>query len=172
MDTLWNDIFHAQPDALLMIAGLAFLAVAVIGSVKSYFDPGKIGRIASGGVGAILLVTGLAMYSRTPGAAPTASAAQAVAQSTGAPGQTTTACYVPGKWPSEVGKPMTVGDSCSDASGKPGKAVLVNPVCTFTSGPLSGTSQRFNHLMYVGYSCVSPDHKNQGSVLAPSASHS
>ena len=51
MDTLLNDIFHAQPDALLMIAGLVFIAVAVVGSIKTYIEPGKNGRIAAGVVG-------------------------------------------------------------------------------------------------------------------------
>jgi hypothetical protein len=165
METLLNDIFTAQPDALLMIAGLAFIAVAILGSIKTYINPGKIGRIAAGAVGAILLIVGLVMYKPAP-TPPSASVDEAVAKAGTAGSQaTTTACYVPGKWPVEVGKQMTVGDSCTNAAGMPGKAVSVNPVCTYTSGPLAGTSQQLKHLMYVGFACQSPDHQSKGSVL-------
>jgi hypothetical protein len=178
MDTLLNDIFHAQPDALLMIAGLVFIAVAVVGSIKTYIDPGKAGRIAAGVVGAILLIAGVVMYKPAPAgtpvaavpsvavaatlpAAPPASSSQAVASGQGS----TSACFVPGSWPSDLHKPMAVGSSCTNFAGQQGKAVSVNPVCTYTSGPLTGTNQQFNHLMYVGYLCASPDHKSKGSVL-------
>jgi hypothetical protein len=176
MDTLLNDIFHAQPDALLMIAGLVFIAVAVVGSIKTYIDPGKAGRIAAGVVGAILLIAGVAMYKPAPAtgaaapsvavaatlpAAPSAPSSQAVASGQGS----TSACFVPGKWPSDLHKPMAVGSICTNAAGQEGKAVAVNPVCTYTSGPLTGTNQQFNHLMYVGYLCESPDRKSRGTVL-------
>ena len=186
MDTLLNDIFHAQPDALLMIAGLIFIGIAIVGSVKTYFDPGKVGRIAAGGVGAVLLIAGLFMY-KPPVAAPSASANDAVAQSGGASGRdasgrnasgqgasgqgTTSACYVPGKWPTDLHKSMTIGDNCTNAKGEAGRAVAVNPVCTFTSGPMAGASEQANHLMYVGYNCTSTDHKSKGSVFPVAGTH-
>ena len=168
METLLDDIFHAQPDALLMIAGLVFLGIAVVGSVKSYFDPGKNGRIAAGAVGTVLLIAGLVMYK--PGAAaPTTSAEQVAAASSSTAGQTTTDCYVPGKWPIEVGKQMAAGDSCTNPKGEPGKAVVASNLCTYTSGAKSGSSEQLGHLMYVGFSCVSPDKQSRGTVLAPGA---
>jgi hypothetical protein len=62
MGTLFDDLFHAQPDALFMVVGLAFLAVAVIGSVRAYFDPGKWGRIAAGVLGLGLVLFGFHLY--------------------------------------------------------------------------------------------------------------
>lgn len=62
MGTLFDDLFHAQPDALFMVVGLAFLAVSVIGSVKAYFDPGKWGRIAAGVLGLGLVLFGFHLY--------------------------------------------------------------------------------------------------------------
>jgi hypothetical protein len=47
-----------------MVAGLIFVALAVVGSVKTYVDPGRNGRIASGVVGGLLLVLGLYMYAQ------------------------------------------------------------------------------------------------------------
>jgi hypothetical protein len=167
METFWNDIFHAQPYALLIIAGIAFLGVAVIGSVKTYFDPGKNGRIAAGVVGLLLLSIGLFLYvpSMKP---PTASAEEAAAQSVSASGDvagaTTTACYVKGKWPNDMHQAMKVGESCTNAEGDAGKAVLANDVCAYTAGPLAGTSATFKHLMYVGFNCQSPDRKSHGSA--------
>ncbi|MEO6803498.1 MAG: hypothetical protein ABI197_09690 [Granulicella sp.] len=184
MDTLLNDIFHAQPYALLIIAGLAFIGIAIVGSVKTYFDPGKAGRIAAGGIGAILVIVGVFMYKPALGP-PSTSAEQAVtqstnAQSTSAPGQstasagqnTTSACYAPKKWPEDLHKQMTVGEACTDNTGEPGRAVLASAACAYTSGPLAGTSQQLNHLMYIGYNCVSPDRKSKGSVLPLAAPHS
>ena len=151
-----------------MIAGLVFLGIAVVGSVKSYFDPGKNGRIAAGAVGTVLLIAGLVMYK--PGAAaPTTSAEQVAAASSSTAGQTTTDCYVPGKWPIEVGKQMAAGDSCTNPKGEPGKAVIASNLCTYTSGAKSGSSEQLGHLMYVGFSCVSPDKQSRGTVLAPGA---
>jgi hypothetical protein len=175
METLLNDIFTAKPDALLMIAGLAFIGVAVVGSIKTYIDPGKAGRIAAGAVGGILLIAGLAMYKAAP-APPSTSTDEAVAstkQSTGAgtsgqsSGSATSVCYAPGHWPADIQKNMAVGDACTLNSGLPGRAVQASPMCTYTSGPLTGTTQHLNVLMYLGYNCSSPDHKSKGTVLPP-----
>jgi hypothetical protein len=66
MGKLFDDLFHAQPDALFMVVGLAFLAVAVIGSVKAYFDPGKWGRLAAGALGLGLVLFGFHLYTPRP----------------------------------------------------------------------------------------------------------
>jgi hypothetical protein len=166
METLIDDLLHAQPDALLMIAGLAFITIALVGSIKAYFDPGKAGRIAAGVVGGVLLITGLVMY-KPAAAAPTTSADQVAAQSSSTAGQTTTYCYIPGKWPVEIGKSMAAGDNCTGPAGKPGKAVVASRFCTYTSGPKSGTSEEFKHQMYVGFSCTSDDKQSKGTALAP-----
>jgi hypothetical protein len=176
MDTLLNDLFHAQPDALLMLTGILFIAIAIVGSIKTYIDPGKVGRIAAGAVGAVLLIAGLVMYQKQPQAPPDTTTAQAVAQSTAAQTasqpaaqpaapQTTTACFVRKRWPVDLHKPMTVGQSCTLPDGQTGQAVLVNSFCTYTSGPLAGTTGEMGHLAYVGFLCKSPDKKSTGSVL-------
>jgi hypothetical protein len=172
MDTFLNDLFHAQPNALLVIAGLVFLAISIVGSVKTYFDPGKNGRIAAGVAGALLLIVGLVMSrSAAPAApaAPSTSSSEAVAQSGSAPGAAANACYVPGKWPQPSNKQMAVGSSCTNAAGEPGQAVVATQICTYTSGPKAGTSEKLNHQMFVGFHCVSPDKQSKGSALAPAA---
>ncbi|ADW70510.1 hypothetical protein [Granulicella tundricola] len=179
MDTLLNDIFHAQPYALLIIAGLVFITIAIVGSIKTYIDPGKAGRIAAGAAGAVLLCAGLFMSKSAPA---TASAPPAVpkveaathggessAPAAGTLGKPTTACYVQGHWPTDIHKQMAAGDTCTLPDGLAGKAVLANNVCNYTSGPLNGTSAQFNNLMYVGYSCTSPDKQSKGQVPAPVA---
>lgn len=186
MDTLLNDLFHAQPDVLLMIAGLAFIAVAIVGSIKTYINPGNAGRIAAGAVGLVMLIAGLLMYKPAP-PPPSASTEEAVAKSnkhsTGAKtagtetsgaetsgsesGQKTSICYVPGHWPSDIHKDMVTGDSCTLNSGLTGRAVQASPMCTYTSGPLTGTTQHLNYLMYLGFNCQSVDHQSKGTVLPP-----
>src|SRR5258708_24382892 len=44
-----------------MVAGLAFLALAVLGKIPK-IDPGPKGRVLSGGLGAVLLLTGLFIH--------------------------------------------------------------------------------------------------------------
>src|SRR5437660_9623345 len=53
----------AMPLAnLLILAGIVFLFVSVVGDISGKIAPGKNGRIAAGMVGAILLVAGLGVY--------------------------------------------------------------------------------------------------------------
>lgn len=47
-----------------MVAGILFLAIAVVGSVKTYFDPGMYGRVASGVLGVALVILGLYLNGR------------------------------------------------------------------------------------------------------------
>jgi len=181
MGSIIDDLLHAQPNGLMVLAGLLFLAIAIVGSVKTYFNPGKGGRIAAGGVGAVLLIAGLWMSNHNNTGGPSAAApppetpgttTEALSKSTAVAGQTTTtACFVPHKWPMDVHKQMTVGDTCTSPDGEGGKAVLVNSVCTYNSGPKAGTNEQFKHLMWVGFNCQSSDHSSKGTVLPPAAQH-
>lgn len=57
-----DSILSAPLANVLVLAGIVFLLVAVLGTVAGKVDPGKAGRIAAGGIGAILLVVGLSMH--------------------------------------------------------------------------------------------------------------
>jgi hypothetical protein len=63
MDTLIETIFASPVANLLIVAGLVFLGIAVVGNIRGKIQPGKSGRIASGLLGLALLGAGLAMYS-------------------------------------------------------------------------------------------------------------
>jgi hypothetical protein len=56
-----KDIFQAPPATLLMVFGLGFLVLAVIGKISGKIDPGNTARIISGVLGACLLIAGLVM---------------------------------------------------------------------------------------------------------------
>jgi len=62
LDELIKNIFDAPVANLLIIAGLVFLVIAVIGKISGRIDPGKTGRITAGGIGAIILVIGLVLH--------------------------------------------------------------------------------------------------------------
>jgi hypothetical protein len=62
MSELIKGVFEAPIANLLVISGLFFLAIAVVGAISGKIDPGRTGRIAAGAIGAVLLVTGLAMH--------------------------------------------------------------------------------------------------------------
>jgi hypothetical protein len=130
MGTLFDDLFHAQPDALFMVVGLAFLAVSIIGSVKAYFDPGKWGRIAAGVLGLGLVLFGFHLY--RPRAA-----AQAMRQGGAgravAGGATSTLCKFAegpkaGTTVDFTGKsqPLRVGAVCRDGQGSEGFVVAAS----------------------------------------------
>ncbi|MGA1841849.1 MAG: CARDB domain-containing protein [bacterium] len=57
-----NNIISTPVANLLIIAGIAFLGIAVIGKIVGKIEPGKTGRLVSGGIGIILLVIGLLMH--------------------------------------------------------------------------------------------------------------
>lgn len=57
-----NNIISAPVANLLIIAGIAFLGIAVIGKIVGKIEPGKAGRLVSGGIGIILLIIGLVMH--------------------------------------------------------------------------------------------------------------
>jgi hypothetical protein len=70
MDELIKGIFNAPMATLLVIAGLVFLGIAVIGKISGRIEPSRGGRIASGIIGLILLGIGLLMYVGTIGPPP------------------------------------------------------------------------------------------------------
>jgi hypothetical protein len=132
MDKLFDDLFHAQPDALFMVVGLAFLAVAVIGSVKAYFDPGKWGRIAAGVLGLGLVLFGFHLYTPRPVMAPGVlrPGARPVAGGAGAGEAGSTWCkFYQGPKAGTThdfagkGQPMRVGAVCRDGQGSEGFVV-------------------------------------------------
>jgi len=96
MDDLIKTLVNAPTNSVLVLAGLAFLAVAVFGRITARLDPGPKGRIGSGVLGAVLLAMGLVLPTEShrnqptaggsePSASPSASAPSTSAPSTSAP---------------------------------------------------------------------------------------
>lgn len=134
MGTLFDDLFHAQPDALFMVVGLAFLAVSVIGSVKAYFDPGKWGRIAAGVLGLGLVLFGFHLYrprAAAQGMRPVAARPMEGSAAGGAPVEgegTSTLCKFAqgpkaGRTENFPKRQMKVGAVCRDVQGSEGFVV-------------------------------------------------
>ncbi len=65
MDDLIKTLLNAPTNSLLVLAGLAFLAIAVFGRITARLDPGPKGRIGSGVLGAVLLAMGLLLPTET-----------------------------------------------------------------------------------------------------------
>jgi hypothetical protein len=72
MEDLVKTLVNAPTNAVLVLAGLAFLAVAVFGRVTDRLDPGPKGRIGSGLLGIALLALGLLLPSDNHGSGQTA----------------------------------------------------------------------------------------------------
>ncbi len=123
MGTLFDDLFHAQPDALFMVVGLAFLAVSVIGSVKAYFDPGKWGRLAAGVLGLGLVLFGFHLYrpraqgQMRPGRPVAGGATSTFCKFAEGPKAGTTVDF------SGKSQPLRVGAVCRDGQGSEGFVV-------------------------------------------------
>ena len=66
MPTSLTDILSAPIANVLILAGLVFLALGVIGKISGRIEPGRSGRIASGVFGAIFVATGLFFYITRP----------------------------------------------------------------------------------------------------------
>jgi len=58
-------IFGAPVANVLILCGLGFLFVGLIGKISGKIDPGQVSRILSSSVGIALIVTGLIMYGHT-----------------------------------------------------------------------------------------------------------
>jgi hypothetical protein len=120
MSQFMDDLFKAQPDVLFMVAGLLLIGIGVVGSIKTYIDPGKYGRIAALGFGTILLGIGFYLYAKQPSQA---------AQQPSAPAVTSSICTfdagpragTTGQLPETTLAP--VGSPCQDANGSKGTIV-------------------------------------------------
>ena len=86
MDDLIKTLVNAPTNSVLVLAGLAFLAVAVFGRITARLDPGPKGRIGSGVLGAVLLAMGLVLPTESHRNQPTAGGSEPSASpSTSAP---------------------------------------------------------------------------------------
>lgn len=56
---LVGELFNSPPRTILLLAGLLFLLIAVVGTVQGKIDPGRYGREGAGVIGGILLAIGL-----------------------------------------------------------------------------------------------------------------
>jgi len=63
LDFLKTLFTETSLDTLFVIAGLAFLGIAVVGNVTGKITPGRGGRIASGLLGPVLIAIGLIIHS-------------------------------------------------------------------------------------------------------------
>lgn len=61
-ESVTEAIFKSPIANLFIIAGIIFMAIAVVGNIKGKIEPGKTGRIVAGILGFILVVSGLIMY--------------------------------------------------------------------------------------------------------------
>lgn len=59
-------IFETPLPNVLIISGIFFLLIAIIGEFRGRFDVGKTGRIVAGVVGPILIITGLLLLPGAP----------------------------------------------------------------------------------------------------------
>jgi hypothetical protein len=66
METFYKELLRAPVGNLLVLAGIIFLAIAVVGQVSGKINPGKAGRIAGGIAGVVLLAIGLSMRQAAP----------------------------------------------------------------------------------------------------------
>ncbi len=65
MDEIIKAIFSAPIATLLIIAGVAFLAISVLGKISNLFEAGKTGRFAAATIGTALLIIGLSISLKT-----------------------------------------------------------------------------------------------------------
>jgi hypothetical protein len=63
MESLIGHVLDAPVANLCLLAGLLFLAIAVVGNVSGKIQPGNNGRIAAGVLGVLLLVYGITTHS-------------------------------------------------------------------------------------------------------------
>jgi hypothetical protein len=65
MDDIVKAIFSAPIATLLIVAGLGFLVIAVLGKIGNLLEAGKTERFASGAIGTTLLIVGLSIHLKT-----------------------------------------------------------------------------------------------------------
>jgi len=144
---LLDDLFHAQPDSLFILVGLILIVVGVVGSIKTYIDPGKTGRIAALSIGTVLVIVGFVLYAKQPAGGSTAAATATPAAAT-TPAATTpaAAAATPADWSTVChfsdgplagathelprAKPQPIGNPCHDLKGNRGQIVAANTPVT------------------------------------------
>ena len=62
MEDLIASLSTAPIANLLILGGLVFLGIAVVGKISGKIEPGKSGRIAAGALGTVLLIVGSIMH--------------------------------------------------------------------------------------------------------------
>ena len=60
-------LIDAPVANILVVAGLIFLGIGIVGKISGKIEPGKGGRIASALVGALLMIVGIAMHTTSHG---------------------------------------------------------------------------------------------------------
>ncbi len=65
MDKVIETILSAPISTLLIVAGVGFLAITVLGKISNTLNAGKTGRIVSGAIGTALLIVGLSLSFKT-----------------------------------------------------------------------------------------------------------
>jgi hypothetical protein len=93
----------APTAKLLIVAGLLFLGVAVVGNITGRIQPGALGRILGGFVGPLLIVGGLALEL---GAARNAARAQPAQVVTVVPSSTPARTVTPLRTPTPTPRPI------------------------------------------------------------------
>jgi hypothetical protein len=152
MTQFMDDLIKARPDSLFILAGLILIAIGVIGSIKTYIDPGRYGRIAALGIGTVLVIVGFVLYAKQPASASAAPAAT--------PASATTTTATPA-----AATPATGLVAPAAANAAP---AVDSTVCTFASGPLAGKTHELPRAK--PHPVGSPCHDlkgNYGSIVAP-----
>jgi len=62
MGEFLTEALHAPLGTIFVLAGLAFMGIAVVGKIIGKIEPGKGGRIAAGVLGTVLLLAGIQMH--------------------------------------------------------------------------------------------------------------
>ena len=62
MEALISHVLDAPLTNLCVLAGLAFLGVAIVGNISGKIQPGTYGRLAAGALGSLLLLYGIANH--------------------------------------------------------------------------------------------------------------
>jgi hypothetical protein len=65
MQELIKHFIDAPIPNLCVLGGLVFLAIAVVGNISGKIEPGKVGRIAAGILGSLLLIYGIASHANS-----------------------------------------------------------------------------------------------------------
>jgi hypothetical protein len=123
MADLLKSVFAAPVGTILIIAGICFLAVAVVGNVSGRIEPGTSGRIGAGVLGIVFLAMGLAL--QWPSTQPPGNADQSAAQKR---------VIVPPSAAPSPGEPARQGNHVS----RPSAAGATPDATPATQPPLSG----------------------------------